>query len=70
MVFVVGESVMVVAVEPVLHKYDVPPKALSVAASPLQTDGVPLTLAVGAELTETVLLEELVQPFAPITTTE
>ena len=62
-------GVMEEVVAPVLHTYEVPPEALSVAELPAQIDCVPLMLAVGSEFSVTFALEVFVQPFAPVTVT-
>jgi hypothetical protein len=68
---VLGETMMLDDVAPVLHENTVPPDAVSVAFVPMQM--VMLTgeiFAVGSGFTFTVLEAEAVQPLASVTVTE
>ena len=66
-----GETVIGFVVAPVLHEYDVPPLAVSVALAPLQIVTVAGEIeAVGSGLTFTVRDAVAVQPFTSVTVTE
>ena len=69
MVVVVGLTVMLVIVAPLLHKYDVPPVAVSVVLDPVQISVSPLILGVGREFTVTVTLVDPWQPLPSVTVT-
>ena len=69
MVCTLGVTVTAAVVAPVLHKYEVPPDAVSVVEEPEQTILVPVMAGVGLLETVTVALADLVQPLAPVTVT-
>jgi len=69
-VVVVGLTVIEAVVAPVLHANETPPEAVSVDESPTQiSGGEGMILHTGSGLTVTVVVHELVQPFASVTVT-
>ena len=62
---------MLAIVAAVLHEYNVPPEAVSVAFCPLQISGAAgLITATGLAFTVTILEAEAEQPLASVTVTE
>lgn len=69
-VLTVGETVMLVVVEPLFHQeYVLPPLAVSVALLPGQIEPVPPTVTVGVGFTVTIMVPVLVQGCASVTVT-
>jgi len=68
-VVTLGLTVIEGVVAPVLHRNDVPPAAVSMCEPPVQiVTGVQM-LQTGPGVTVTVVLQELLQPFALVTVT-
>ena len=68
-VYVPAPTVIVCAVEPLLHKYVPVPLAVKVVVPPLHVTNFPVMLTCGVALSVTVELAEAVQPSALVTTT-
>jgi len=66
----VGFTVIEAVVAALLHRNDTPPDAVSVDEPPTQTEELEgVMLHTGAGFTTTVVVHELVQPFASVTVT-
>jgi hypothetical protein len=68
-VVVLGDTVMLDDVAPLLHAYVLPPLTVSVVLSPLQMTLSPVIAGVGNALTVTVILVFAWQPLASVAVT-
>ena len=69
-VVIVGDTITVALVAPVLHRYVCPPDTDNCVLWPAQmVEGKALAVGVGTGLTVTVAVAVLVQPFAAVTVT-